>query len=98
MCEECGPVPPEIKEAFDNFEDALEKLQLAISDDDMPKGITVDWVLVVAENFIHAHNDSTATSYVNRLNQPLYRTKGLMHEVLDNINANDITRRIMHHP
>lgn len=97
MCAECGPIPEEIKKAYEEFNEAIEKFSLALADDETPKGITVDWVLVMSENFIFENNDSTATSYMSRLNQPHYRTKGLIHEVLDNLQASDTAHRVMRH-
>lgn len=97
MCGKCGPIPEDVKEAYAEFEQALDKFLVKLSSGPEDKGITVDWVLVTSENFIDEHGGATATGYTARLDQPGYRTKGLMYEVLDQIKANDLTRRILHH-
>lgn len=95
MCAKCGHIPEEIQEAYVEFEEALEKFLVKLSSGPDDKGITVDWVLVTSENFIDEYGGATATGYTARLDQPAYRTKGLMHEVLDQIHSNEVTRRIL---
>lgn len=91
MCENCGPPDPEIVKAHEEFEQAVNKYLEAI---DQADGIIVDWVFVTAQSIIHENNSSTMVGWSARLNQPAYRTKGLMHEVIDTAGAVDIANHV----
>lgn len=95
MCERCGPPPPEIIKAHDEFEAAMHKFLEAC---DLADGVVVDWVLVCSQNIVHDNGvSSTMTCWAPRMEQPTYRTKGLIHEVLDTSLASDISHRTVEH-
>ena len=94
MCEECGPVKPEIMEAHEEFEAALKKFLDVIEYND---GIIVDWVVVVAQNVIFEHGSSTMLGSATRMEQPAYRTTGLLTEVLNNAQASNAAHHVLSH-
>lgn len=92
MCDDCES--PEYRAAHVEFEEALVKFLEKI---DMADGVTVDWVLSLSQSIIEDDGRSnTMTAWVPRLDQPHYRSKGLMHEVLDTAQARDIAHKILH--
>ena len=94
MCAECGPEDPKIVAAHEKFEEAIRDFLEAIEYTD---GITVDWVLVVAQNVIFEHGSSTMLGTATRREQPAYRTTGLLQEVLNNAQASNIAHTTISH-
>jgi len=94
MCEHCGPPNPETVKAHEEFEVALTKFMQAT---DMTDGVTVDWVLVVSQNILFEHGSSTMIGSITRLDQPTYRTTGLLTECIQNANAQNIAHHTVNH-
>ena len=93
MCERCGPPPTEIKEAYDEFDEAIKTFLDRIG---RSYDIMTEWVLITAQTELHTHNDSFAVGWETPLGQALYRTKGLIHETIDNMAANDTAHFLRH--
>lgn len=94
MCEECGPIDPKIQKAEDDFERAIA---IYLERIDQADGILVDWVFVSSQSVMTEHQSSTMIGWSARLDQPAYRTKGLLHEVLDSTKACDIASHTARH-
>jgi hypothetical protein len=94
MCAECGPEDPKVVAAHEKFEEAMRDFLEAI---DYTDGITVDWVLVVAQNVIFEHGSSTMLGSAVRREQPAYRTTGLLTEILANAQAGNIAHSVIGH-
>lgn len=77
-------MPPEIKEAYDEFEAAIKTL---LEKMERNYDVMTDWVLVTAQTELGPHVDSHAVGWEARIGQPLWHTKAMMTEVLDTINA-----------
>lgn len=92
MCEECAN-DPEIVAAYEEFEPHLKTF---LEKMDMSDGIIVDWAIVLSQSIIREKHDATMTAWVPRLNQPHYRTKGLLHEILDTVQARDVAHQVKH--
>jgi hypothetical protein len=92
MCEACGPPPPEVKEAHDKVEEAIKELLIATG---RTFDIMTDWVVITAQTELHAHNDSYAVGWCSALGQPVWKTKGMMQECLDNIQAYNVAMHLM---
>lgn len=87
MCEECGPPSPEVKAAHEKLEQAIRDVLVA---EGRTFDIMTDWVLITAQTELHAHNDSYAVGWTSAYGQPVWKTKGLMQECLDNIQAANV--------
>lgn len=87
MCNECEAAPPEIKEAYEKFDQAVKDLIQSLGRD---YDIMTDWVLITAQTELGENNDSHAVGWEAPLRQAHWRSKGLMTEALDNIRAWDI--------
>lgn len=92
MCENCVN-DPQVVAAYEEFEPHLKAFFEKM---DMADGIIVDWTVVVSQSVINAKHDTTMVGWLPRLNQPNYRTKGLLHEILDTTRAREIAHCVNH--
>lgn len=88
-------VPPEIKAAISKFEEDMKTFVELVGGAD---GITVDWILITAQSVIRSGDvDDTVVGFSTNLNQPEYRTKGLINQILDRLTAMDTVHIWMDH-
>jgi hypothetical protein len=92
MCENCPPLAPEIKAAQEEFEAAIKKFIEATG---TTYDIMTEWVLVTAQTELHANNDSYAVAWGSPWGQAVWKTKGLLQECLDNIQADNVAMTLM---
>lgn len=91
MCENCGPPPPEVTKAYEDLEVAVKKVLEA---EGRTFDIMTDWVLITAQTQIHKHIDSHAVGWTSPTGQAIWRSKGLMQECLDNLQAFNTAREV----
>lgn len=95
MDDEPYRVTPDIKQAFEKFEEAMRVFLAKVDGDD---GITVDWMLITAQSVISEGDlDQTIIGYSTNYNQPGYRTKGLLNTIIDRLKASDTAHHVLDH-
>jgi hypothetical protein len=97
MCENCTEPPdPEMVEAHDRLEAAINNL-VEVMGRAPANSVMVDWVVVSARSIMGEHGSSTVVGWEARIDQQHYRTKGMLHEVLDDLMAQDVAHRLTQH-
>lgn len=91
MCDECSPQTPEAKAVYEELETVIKKV---LELEGRTQDIMTEWVLVTAQTKLGAHNDSYAVGWTSPWGQALWKTKGMLHEVLDDFVAQDVAMRI----
>lgn len=91
MCDQCGPPDPEIVKAYEELETAIKKVLEA---EGRTYDIMTEWALVTAQTKLGPHVDSYAVGWTSPYGQSLWKTKGILQEVLDDMRAIDVANRI----
>ena len=93
MCEHCPPPDPKVVAAYEELEAAVKKV---LELEDRTYDIMTDWVLITAQTQLHKHVDSHAVGWTAPPGQSIWKTKGLMQETLDNLQAYNAANEVHH--